>query len=170
MNEHDRRRLADLERLAEHDRVRGDASAQIVGRATTQAAQSIANATTTIVNYDIVGTDTHSAITSGATWKFTAPHTAHYAIAASLALVPSATWATGESCLLTVFRSGVIFTYLDFRDMYGGAVAMAMRVGGMTTVPMTAGQYLDIRVNQTSGGALAMISSVLQNHVAIWRV
>ncbi len=170
MNEHDRRRLADLERHAEQTRVRATPSSPIVARAVTVAGQVIANVTTTIVNYGDVFYDLGGGITIGAAWKYTAPISGYYAVTASVAFVATATWSTGEIALLTLFKSGVINTYLDARDMYGGATPMNMRLGGTTVVLLLAGEYMDIRVYQASGAALALAASALHNHVSIWRI
>jgi len=170
MNDHDRRRLADLERRAEHDRVQSGTSSVIVARAATAAAQSIANATTTIIDYGTVTFDPQTRITTGAAWKFTAALAGYYAVNASILLSPTATWAAGETGNLRLYKNGAFVSQLDRKDNFSGATAQLMSLHGSDLIFLVAGDSINIRVLQDTGGALALHTDAAFNYVTIARV
>jgi len=168
MSEHTLRRMADLERRAEHDRVQSGASTVIAARASTAAGQSIANLTTTIVNYGTVTFDTHGRILTGASWVFTAGTAGYYEVTASVVFASTTTWAATEVCQVMAYKNGAIWSILDYKDNFTAAATFAF-VAGTDRVPMLVGDQIDIRVYQGSGAALALHTDATYNYVSIAR-
>ncbi len=170
MSEHTLRRLADLERRTEHDRVLSGASLAVVARAQTAAAQSIANATTTIVDYTTITIDTHGRVTGGALWRFTANSAGYYHIDASILFTATATWAPSELGQLMIYKNGVLWSVIAYKDNFGGATAQFMQLHGGDLVDLLVGDSINVRVFQSTGGALALHTDATYNYVSIARV
>lgn len=140
-------------------------------RYSTNAGQSIPNASFTIVDFEDKTFDTHTAVTTGASWKFTCPtgQGGPYRVAAALLFTSTATWAAGEVAELTIYKGGVHYSTLD-RKTLESATTLYRDLHGSDIVYLSAGENFDIRVYQGSGGALALYNSGLYNYVAISRV
>lgn len=134
-------------------------------------AESIPNNVATIINFEVGYRDTHSAVTTGASWRFTVPITGDYGIAAAIMYVSTATWAIGEAADLVLHINGTAYRTLDYNNRVNGASgAQFMQLSGSTTLYATAGQTVDLRTTQQSGAALALINNAQFNHVSIWKI
>jgi hypothetical protein len=131
--------------------------------------QSINHATYTIVNFDTKELDTHSAVTVGADWRFTAPMDGLYVVSTGIMFAATALWEDGETGSLSLFKNDSFAVLLDHKDNYGVSVAVHMQLSGSTAMWLAAGEYIDIRVWQSSGTALSIHSNELLNRVAIHR-
>jgi len=140
-------------------------------RYSTNAGQSIANETTTIVDFEDQTYDTHTAVTTGAAWKFTCPtgQSGYYRVAIMLMFASTATWAAGERAQASLYKGGAFYSALD-KNTSETATARNIELKGSDDVYLAAGEYIDIRVVQNSGAALALHNNGLYNHVAISRV
>jgi hypothetical protein len=168
----------------ERDLIRADASLQaqidnlsttkrrvpIVASYATDAGQAIANNTETIINFEDPVRDTHSAVTVGAAWKFTAPVTADYVVSVAVLMGATNQWAAGESADLRLWKNGALFRGLDRKDNFSGATAQYMQLSGGTTIYLSAGEYIDVRLIQMSGISLGLFASVVNNWISIWRI
>jgi hypothetical protein len=141
-----------------------------IARANTSAAPSIANNTITVVNFDTVNVDTSSAITTGTGWRFTAPANGNYLVSAALLFAATTTWADVEVGAISLYLNGALYAHLDRKDSYGSASSVNMHLSGVTLVPMAASDYIDVRVFQNSGAALALSNVAAYNYVVIVRV
>jgi hypothetical protein len=155
-------RVAELERQERRPSV-------ILARATSNAGQSIPNNTVTNVDYEDVTTDPRGLITTGASWAFTCPTAGMYLVTAGVLFTGTATWALAEPAALYLYRSGSHVSYLDRCDALGGATQY-MRLGGCDVVECAAGDTLQIRVTQISGGALTLLNTTQYNYVSIARL
>lgn len=142
----------------------------VSARAITAAGQSIPNNTSTVVDFGTISFDTDSAITTGAGWRFTAPVSGNYLVSASIIFTNTTTWADVELGALILHKNGSLYAYLDRKDSYGSASSVYMQLSGTSLVNLSAGEYVDIRVLQNSGGALALLNSNQYNHVNIAKV
>ena len=135
------------------------------------AGQSIPNNTLppTIINYEDLSYDPLSLVTTGASWAFTCPIDGYYRVAAAALFASTATWALGEASVLYVYKGGAEWSRLAYRDNYGGATQLA-HLAGSDVVECAAGDTLDIRIYQNSGGALALFANAFYNYVAISRI
>lgn len=134
----------------------------------TAAAQSISNAGVDIVNFGTLVKDTNSAVTTGVNWKFTAPTSGYYEVNAQILFASTLTWAKGEGGRLSVYINGTLEVHIDRKDNYdNGGATNYMQLSGSTVVYMNAGDYLDVRINQNSGGALSLFNDADFNQVSI---
>lgn len=143
----------------------------IGARYTTNAGQSINTSSTTRVDFEDEVYDTHDAVTVGGSWKFTAPIDGYYHVTARVLFTSSDTWAENEVCQLVLYKNGGVVSYLDRRigvDTSGGANNHG--AGGSDTIYLTASQYIDVRVTQTSGGTLTLHNDGAHNFIAIEKV
>jgi hypothetical protein len=168
----------------ERDLIRADAQLQaqldnlsttkrrvpIVASYATDAGQAIANNAETVINFEDLVRDTHSAVTIGAAWKFTAPVAADYGISVAVLLGATNQWAAGESTDLRLWKNGALFRGLDRKDNFSGATAQYMQLSGSTTIYLSVGEYIDVRLIQMSGISLGLFASVVNNWISIWRI
>ena len=138
----------------------------IVAIYNTATAQSIPNNTLTILNFDTLVNDTDTAVTTGASWKFTAPASKFYRIDIQMMFSTTTGWADGEKAEIDVYIDGVVESLIDRKDNYNSA-SPYMQLSGGSAYYMTAGQYLDVRVLQLSGGTLTLYTDAAFNRIAI---
>ena len=116
------------------------------------AGQVVPNGVATVFNFEDKVYDTHSAVTVGATWKFTAPMSAVYLAADCIRWQATADWATTERLANYVYKNGVQYALLD------GSWSMATNeeafCGGSVPIYLKTGDYIDFEVNQLCGGNL----------------
>lgn len=104
-----------------------------------------------IIDFSTKNFDTTGSVTTGASWKFTAPVSGKYSI--------SITLQGSVNVTVAVYKNGTIFTYLS-------------DTGASTTkssaylISLVAGDYIDFR----TGGSSTLTADAKQNHVEIIRV
>lgn len=161
------RRLAALERWRD-DMASVEKATPIYAIYDTNAGQSLANNTTTIINYEDVVADPDGLVTVGAAWEFVVPVTGLYLIIAQIAFVSSTAWALGERGILQGFVNGAQRVNFDRKDNFStGATAQVMVLSGAAIVVCTVGDTIDIRANQNTGGSLALDTTSSFNQVYI---
>lgn len=149
----------------------GYIAAPVVARYTRATAQNIGNSSTTVVNYSTLDIDTHSRVTTGAAWKFTAAVAGYYHVNAAAIFAASTTWAEVERAFLYLRKNGSIVSALDRQDNYDGAAAsVQLSLQGSDIVFLAVGDYCDVAINQNSGGTLGLNADSQQNYVAIHRL
>jgi len=109
--------------------------------------QSVNNATITICNFDDVVFDTHGAVTTGASWKFTAPVTGKYLVNVNVIFGGNA---TGTRDLYIYKNNASVANVMSVASNTLSFTGTA----GSHLVSMVPGDFVDIRVQQSSGGAL----------------
>jgi hypothetical protein len=116
---------------------------------------NVTSDTASPVNYDTKIFDTHGAVTTGASWKFTAPVTGYYVVCATYYTT------SGTTSDFSVYKNGTIQTSL-------GSVSSSFENNGSTIVQLNAGDYLDLRsgVSRTMDSS----SSGLYNQVSIHKI
>jgi hypothetical protein len=130
---------------------------RISGPATIAASEQVAAAywasangtanTTTPINFDSKEFDTHGAVTTGASWKFTAPRSDIY----TFGFV--ANQSAGATIYWHVYKNGTIYKLLNYATAPPG-----FNFSCSTQVYLNAGEYIDIRSSASapySGGALS---------------
>lgn len=137
----------------------------------TDAGQSIDNDSFEIVNFDSTtfGYDTHGSVTTGASWKFTAPATGYYSVKVFLQFADSANWNAGESAVLDIYKNGTYTRRLAYNEIQANGTYI-VGVGGGTELQLDKGDYIDARVYQNTGSALALSSAEEANHITIHRI
>ena len=107
-------------------------------RVVAAAAENLVSATystTAPLDFSTIKFDTHSAVTTGASWKFTAPVPGYYRVSVAGTYT---TVATGGA--LQVFKNGVQYSSLANYPSVAG-----YRISGSETLYLVAGDYIDIR-------------------------
>ncbi|GAC1590956.1 MAG: hypothetical protein NVS3B25_09930 [Hymenobacter sp.] len=131
----------------------------------TATSYSFATGVTAQMNYDTSEIDTDSAVTVGASWKFTCPTTkaGNYLVSAAISL----TGAVGTSVQFQLFKNGsAVRTLLKST----GTVPAGQSIAGNTIIALAAGDYIDIRLTQSSGGTVTTTTSALENYISLTRL
>jgi hypothetical protein len=136
----------------------------------TASGQSISHNIPTVVDFNIRELDTHNAVTTGANWRFTAPVGGLYVVHVAVLFTSTTAWSDGEIGALILNRNGSDIAVLNRKDNYGSATSLHMQLSGSTALYLAAGDYIDIRVYQTSGVTLSFYTDSLFNRVSIHRV
>ena len=138
------------------------ASETVAARYTTAAGQSFTTATPAIIDFATKDYDTHSAVTTGASWKFTAPSSGKYTIQAQFSFAVNA---TGYR-LAELRVNGVQKTTSSV--VGSGTVVVTTQIND--TVNLLTGDYVDVRAEQNSGGNLALTASAVNCSIKVVRV
>ena len=122
-----------------------DTDTRVVAAAATFGSGSVTSGTQ--INFSTVSFDTHGAITTGSSWKYTAPVTGYY----SVALTGMSQSSAGNS--VYVYKNGSVGPQI-------GLFPVASTPGnGSLTIQMNAGDFIDLRPNATltiTGGYLCI--------------
>lgn len=147
------------------------ATESVNARYTTTAGQSISHNTTTIVDFGTKDFDSHNAVTTGASWKFTAPASGKFRLATLVTFTASTAWSIAEAAVVSVYKNGSLYANLQIWAAPATS-ASGINVGlpGSTLISLNAGDYIDVRVLQLSNSTIALESGAGYNHVSIERV
>lgn len=145
----------------------GVAPSFVVARYTTNAAQSIANTGTPIIDFEDVDYDPGNTVTTGASWHFTAPSTGYYRVTVLLTFASTAVTA-GNGATVYIYKNTSSLTCLA-RDTCVTATYL-FNVGGATTVSLAANDTLDVRIGQNLAASIALLNNGVFNHISIEKV
>lgn len=137
---------------------------------TTTAGQSIeSGGSGEAINFDTKVRDTHLAVTTGASWKFTAPLSSVYILSAVVRLAADAGWAIGETLSLTVYKDGAFSNSIGFYSSAGTVTPSTLAVGasGTQSLFLERGQYIHFNLYQNSGGTIALSTSSYLNYCSV---
>jgi hypothetical protein len=140
-------------------------------RYNTAAAQSISNASFTIIDFGTKVFDIKSEVTTGGSWKFTAAQTGYYRVNSFIMFAATTTWAEAELIQLHLYKNGSLYSIIgrsNGRDFSAGTESGS--ANGEDIIYLTAGEYIDVRVYQNSGGSLALHNDGAYNHVSIEQI
>jgi len=139
-------------------------------RYSTNAGQSINDSLATIVDFEDVVYDTDGAVTTGASWKFTCPvGKGGYYLIDCMIMFASNAWTSGKVIELTIYKGGVLYSDIS-RETWQSSTTLYRDAKGSDVILLAAGEYIDIRVYQNSGGALDLYTNGTYNHVAISKI
>ena len=124
--------------------------------------QSVPDSTVTIIDFATATFDTHGSVTTGGSWKFTAPAAGKYAVNAVCSFATNAT----SNRELYLYKNGTLDTVLG---SFQGSISagIPLYINGSTIVSMVPGDFIDIRAYQASGGALNINPGTLAADVAV---
>lgn len=135
---------------------------------TLTSAQTVATATTTILNYNNKVIDTHNAVTTGASWKFTAPTAGKYQIS-GVTYLTSVNWTLGKRLINELFKNGslsvfqsIVFTWATNTN--------DLSANGNYVLSLAADDFIDIRANHNSGSTENLDTSGVGNYITIERI
>ena len=165
---------SDLANYVWAQRVGSSAGCQDDGRPvaasyTSAAGQSIPGGSVfTVVDFGTRVYDTHGAVTTGASWKFTAPVPGYYNVTAKT-LWNFATFTATTNRQLSLFKNGVHETVIDFSLSQTSASGQPMN-SGSHDIYLDAGDYIDLRAIQSEGTARTFSASALAVNVQVHRI
>lgn len=133
------------------------------------SAQTLATGTTTIIDFSTKDSDSHGAVTTGSSWKFTAPAAGTYRVSAGLIGSTSAAWNAGENWQLFVYKNGSVDIALGIYICQATATNISA-VNGSGEVNLLAGDYIDIRAVQNTGSNHDVAADNSFNYVTISRL
>lgn len=133
------------------------ATETVAAVATAGGSQSISATTETTVNYDTVTFDTHGAITTGASWKFTCPVAGIYEIGARVNY--NNTSGTNIIYRITAFKNGSNFIQMARPNKPTGTFGMDV-IGQPILIKCIAGDYLHASVNNDEAGTVSSNSFI----------
>lgn len=141
--------------------ISNDAETRIVAaRYTSNAGQSIPNATVTIVDFEDRDYDTHGLVTTGASWKFTAGITGYYRVTAR---VGWSTMSTTNNYNAYIYKNNALYSRVAAS---GDNPIMLIS----DTVSMVPGDFIDIRTDQDTGGSVSLSSTSTDLSVDVSRI
>lgn len=132
-------------------------------RYTTAAGQSIPNSAMTVVNFGTQDTDSYGLVTTGAGWKFTVPagYDGLYLVNSAISFNAAAAF---SSCFLSLLKNGSEYERAQ-RIVTAGAGFFVL--GAAWILRLQAGDYVQVGVDQTSGGAQPLETAAITNWVTI---
>lgn len=144
------------------------ASEFVGAKYTSSSGQNIPSATRTLVDFSTKEYDSHNAVTTGGSWKYTAPISGTYRISTSLAF-GTGNFGINNVILTEIRKNGSIIQGYDnvVQNGYTGAYNVPPVV---TTVKLLQGEYLDATIYQNSGGGRNLVTSGIANHIEIERI
>jgi len=146
----------------------GDAVESVNARYTTNAGQSISNASLTIIDFEDKDYDSHSSVTTGASWKFAAKISGKYRISSNLTTTSTGNFSAAEYIENRIYKNGSIYAAKLQSDFNGSTSNKSVQISA--SINLLAGDYIDIREYQTSGGSMPLESASGYNWIDIERV
>ena len=123
-------------------------------RAHQNATITLGTGATVIMQYQVVDFDTHSGITTGAAWKYTAPDTGYYRVTSQIFISgaqPSVS--TYNKAMLYKNGARVFDIYYDNISVSYAASVHVVR-SGTAIVQLNKNEYIDVRAYQTMNASL----------------
>lgn len=133
-------------------------------RYTTAAGQSVNSQT--LINYGDMTYDSHGAVTTGGSWKFTAPISKLYTVAILNAFDP-ATFTAGLAAYGELFLNGSPYSVIKYERFQATRSDGLAVINGEDDVYMNAGDYIDIRLSQQEGSARNLFANGTYNRITI---
>lgn len=140
----------------------------VAARYSTAAGQTISTSSVTIIDFATKDYDTHNAVTTGASWKFTAPVSGFYSVKAHT-MYSDAAWAVDDKLSMEIYKNGTQNQNLRYYEITAATTAFSDLVGS-GDIYLNAGDFIDIRNFQNSGSSKTIITQAIYNHVAISRI
>jgi hypothetical protein len=141
-------------------------------RYSSNAGTAIGTGSATIVNFEDQEYDSGGGsplVTTGASWKFTAPTDGYYHISFVMVFQGSAAWGASERVLATITVDTVDTVQLDRWEAQVTGTLVA-KVNGSATIYLTAAQYISLTINQNSGSNLSPNAEAKGCWISIERV
>jgi len=130
---------------------------------------TISNAVQNIVQFNNETYDTHDAVTTGASWKFTAPVDGYYLVSANMKLSGCTGWAGTEVFYINLYVEGAWYSQLGMHPGVQTTSSILNSINGADVCYLAAADYCDVRYYQNSGFDLTT-SSTQANYINIVKV
>jgi hypothetical protein len=141
----------------------------VAARYNTTAGQSIPASTQTIVDFGTKTFDRTGCVTTGASWKFTAPISGLYRVTAKIRFLNGGSWLSSLSAEINLYKNGSKVSTL------GDLIATSTHGTGVVTsgsdvISLVAGDFIDFRAFQDTAGAITLNTNAEYNYVSIERI
>lgn len=142
-----------------------------IARYETNSGQAVAAASgVVILDFDDNIIDTTSSVTTGASWKFTAPSNGIYRVSAILRMLGGTGWDTGDNAQLWLYKNNSVYSLLDHYVTFASSSAdLDPAVSGSDTISLAAGEYIDVRLD-VSGIDITLEPTATYNHISIEKI
>jgi hypothetical protein len=134
----------------------------------TAAAQSIANGAAPIIDFATKDWDSHNAVTTGASWKFTAPAAGVFTVNANVQF-GSGAWTSGQFHQLFLYKNGSFEKYIAINYISSTATYVPSGMTGSADVKLAKGDYVDIRISHGEAAARTLVADGKRVFVQIKR-
>jgi hypothetical protein len=138
----------------------------VKARYQTDAGQSLTTGVSAIINFEDKTFDDFGTVTTGGSWKFTAPKTGYYRVSSSILFNNSATWSLDEPLALYLNKNGTLYATL-MQYAAAGSVTSNLGLNGSTIVRLNKGDYIHLSLLQSSGSTLSILPVGAYNFVDI---
>lgn len=134
----------------------------------TGAGNSISNNTNTVIDFGSRDFDSCNCVTTGASWVYTVPVTGDYFVSSQIVFDNGAGWDAGERIELSIRLNTTVqaIGYEEAQTTHSSRKGQ----GVFCVVRATAGDTIDIMVNQNTGASRALLNSANYNHVTIFKI
>lgn len=157
-----------LHRIAIH-RIAGPSLPQptetVAAKYRTTAGQTCTTGSTCLIDFGTIDYDTHGAVTTGASWKFTAPIAGKYSVQTNMIWNAPTASSAGKTML---YKNGSFDTAIGYQ--MGVAGAGRMSGVGAGTITLVQGDYIDVRWNNGDSNTRTMDNTVGNNFISITKV
>lgn len=137
-------------------------------RVTKNDAQTIANLTTTIVEYDDEDFDNLGEFDAVTNNRFTALETGYYFVNARIRYELYA-WIAGRYRFLYLYKNGVQYNVLDVIYVEAN-ITNYLDIGGNALIYLEAGEYIDIRTRHNRGANTDISADAFYNYFEVHRL
>lgn len=120
--------------------------------------QNISDSTETIVNFDNVLYDDDNLVTTGASWKWTAPRAGFISVQPTIIFNGTGQVDINETWQTRIYKNGGSFKRGDLRTSFGSPTSMNMSLNGSAVWDVQKGDEIDVRVFQNTGDTQAIAS------------
>lgn len=159
-------RLIELEKRV--SRIETFDALPIVARYMTDTAQSLPSASWSIVNLDTQDFDPHSLVTTGASWKFTAPIGGYYQVNAYITAVSAGVISSGKAFYLAIYINGVWNSYIGhWHQLATSPSIQDVHCNGTDLVHLDKDDYLDLRFYNDLASAMTLETAEEENHISV---
>lgn len=127
--------------------------APVVAKYTLSGNQGVNSGVESRINFDSKIYDTYNAVTTGASWVFTAPIAGYYQLSGYLSMASSSNWAVGEGARIHIYINGAEHTPRLAAHYGESGGALAKVLSGSTIVHLNKGDTLYLTLYHNSGSA-----------------
>src|SRR5690606_25981361 len=112
--------------------------------------------------------DTHDAVTTGSSWKFTAPVDGYYAVHAQVVFTDAVDTEDETSVKIALYKNGSLYSVFGRGLDAAGSTSTHLGAAGPAFVDLSEGDEIDVRVTQVSGGSRDLWTEPYRNWIEIF--
>jgi hypothetical protein len=141
---------------------------EVFAKYSSNVGQSMTDSAFDIIDFEDKEFDSHNAVTTGASWKFTAPISGTYNISVSVGF-GSISWTAGEEVDLVVYKNGSNNSNLLLKE-FEATGSFAMIHSGSTLISLNEGDYIDARFFHNQGAAINLQASGATVNISVHKI